>query len=237
MISKLPQRYEPTGDKQPLPWNVFNTTNFEALMNSGALGMEVRGDVLPTKHIPNYLEVVAGTNLSLSSTGGGIVQPMVGLALGTGSQPLADYMNWKKLSTAYADAYRLLFARAMVDILTTDYQSSQPATGYRRVTTEAVVIEPVFAYVVEAFLGVVSICTIALLVLSLFRRRNLRTDPSTIASLMAIVAENQSLLSDLAELDCCTIEDMRKMLEQKRYKLINDDTGSRCVLKRSCAIP
>lgn len=226
MISKLPQRYVLTGDKQPLPWDVFNTTNFEALLNSGSLGNEVRGEVLPAKHIPTYLELVAGTNLSLSNAGGGILQPMVGLALGAGSQTMANYLDWKELSKAYADAYRVLFARAMVDVLGTNFRSSQPTAGKQQIITEAVVVEPLFVYIVEGFLGVVSICTMALLVLSLFRRRNLRTDPSTIASLMTIVAENQLLLSDLAGLDCCTVEDMRTVLEQKRYKLINDDTGS-----------
>jgi hypothetical protein len=78
---------------------------------------------------------------------------------------------------------------------------------------------------VVGFLAVVSVATIALLVLSLTRRRNLRTDPSTIASIMAIVADNHPLLSDFADLDCCTMEDVQKILGDKRYKLVNDDSG------------
>jgi hypothetical protein len=71
-----------------------------------------------------------------------------------------------------------------------------------------------------------------LLVISLSRQRNLRTDPSTIASVMAMVANNQPLLSDFADLDCCTMDDVQKILGEKRYKLINDEGGTRQVVTR-----
>jgi len=90
------------------------------------------------------------------------------------------------------------------------------------------VLEPVFTYIVEGLLGVVSLATIALLYLSLTRERNLRADPSTIASVMSLVADNQSLLSDLQNMDCCTTEEIEERLRLRRYKLVNDEfeTGS-----------
>jgi hypothetical protein len=228
--TREPLRVEPLGDKQTLSWDILNTTNFEALLNSGYLGVKIRGDSLPTLNIPNYLEIIASTDLSIVAG----TQPMVGLALATSKRPLSDYLDWRVLSEAYATAYRLLFARAMVDILGTEtrtskeaFRTSKEAVGQQQVISEAVVLEPVFVHIVVGFLVVVSIATIALLVLSLTRKRNLRTDPSTIASIMAIVADDQMLLSDFADLDCCTEEDIQKVLSQKRYKLIIDDHGTR----------
>jgi hypothetical protein len=152
---------------------------------------------------------------------------MVALSVGVGDLPLEDYLDWKTLSGSYADAYRLSFARAMVDVLGTEFQSSQNTTGEVRMTTEAVVLEPVFVYIVEGFLGVVSVTTLALLYLTCTRIRKLRTDPNTIASIMAIVSDNQHLLAEFSELDCCTVDDVRDAVGHKRYKLVYDGASNR----------
>lgn len=225
MSTKAPTDIKPLADKQALEWNVFNTTNFESAMNSVTLGIEVRGDNLPGYYMPRYWDLVSGTNLSLTSGAGAITMPMVGLAVAAGPLPMEDYLDWERLSKAYADAYGLLFARAMVDVLGNNFTDSEEVSGKQQITTEAVVLEPVFVHIVVGFLAVVSLATAALLVLSLTRRRNLRTDPSTIASIMAMVADNHPLLSDFADLDCCTMEDVQISLGEKRYKLINDDLG------------
>jgi hypothetical protein len=225
MSTKRPIEVKPLVDKRPLEWDAFNTTIFEAVMNAGSLDIVVRGDTIPTPYIPRYWDLVADTNLSLTSGESAPLMPMVGLAVGAGSRPLADYLDWQVLSQAYTEAYQILFARAMVDVLGNNFTSPKEVVGEQRLTTEAVVLEPVFVHIVVGFLGVVSLCTIALLVLSFVRRRNLRTDPSTIASVMAMVADNHLLLSDFADLDCCTMEDVQKIIGQKRYRLINGDSG------------
>jgi hypothetical protein len=220
---------------------MFNKTNFEALLNVGTPAVELRGDILPTGNIPNYWESVAGTNMSLRAGFSGMIQPMLGLALATTGRPMSDYLDWRTMSAAYDDAYQLLFARAMAEVLSTDShtsndtsngilrskQSTSEFLGQRQVTSEAVVLEPVFVHIVVGFLSMVSLATIALLALSLIRKRNICTDPSTIASVMAIVSDNPMLLSDFADLDCCTEEDVQKVLAHKRYKLVNDNTGTR----------
>jgi hypothetical protein len=207
--------------------NVFNTSTFEELLNAGSLGYEVRGDTLPAKSTPGYLESMAKTNLSLTSGAGALTQPMVGLSVSVGNHPLEAYLDWKILSKSYADAYRVTFARAMIDVLGDNFQSSNNTTGEAQVITEAVVLEAVFVYIVEGFLGVVSLATLALLYLTCSRTRKLRTDPSTIASVMAIVADNEPLLSDFSELDCCTVEDMQTAIGQKRFKLVYDGSNNR----------
>jgi hypothetical protein len=227
MTTRMPLKVEPLTDKEPLPWHVFNTTMFETLLNAGSLSGEVRGDILPAKSPPRYIETIARARngqLSLSVGAGSIVQPMVGLAIGAGTDTLESYLEWKGLSKAYAEAYRVLFARAMVDVLGNSFSTFDTTSGQQRVTSEAVVLESVFVYIVEGLLGLISIATIALLVLSLMQKRSLRTNMGTIASVMSIVADNEPLLLDFADLDCCPVEDMQHIIGEKRYKLINEDS-------------
>jgi hypothetical protein len=44
-----------------------------------------------------------------------------------------------------------------------------------------------------------------------------------------MVADDEPLLSDFADLDCCSLEDVQMVLGQKRYKLSNDESGTRSV--------
>ncbi|KAF1928282.1 uncharacterized protein M421DRAFT_5341 [Didymella exigua CBS 183.55] len=223
-VSKEPLHIAALGDKKPLSKDLFNATNWEAQMTTGSSGFNVRGDNMPTASVPDYLEYVTGTNVSIGSgpTGVGLVQPMVGLSLALNQLSLEDFLDWKILSKSYADAYRLMFSRTMVDILGDDFQSSEDMVGIQRYTTEAVVLEPVFTYVSEGLLGVISLATIMLLYLSVTRTRNLRTDPSTIASIMSLVADNEPLLVDFENLDCCTAPEVQKALGARRYRLVHD---------------
>lgn len=219
------------GEKKPLETNLFNATNWEAQMTTGTTGYDVRGDYMPTTSVPDYLEYVAGTNVSIGSgpSGVGLVQPLVGLSLAVNQLPFEEYLDWQALSRAYANAYRLMFSRTMVDILGDDFQSSQEMTGVKQYTTEAVVLEPVFTYILEALLGAISLATIMLLYLSVTRTRNLRTDPSTIASIMSLVADNEPLLVDFENLDCCTVPEVQKALGARRYRLVHD--GKRATIE------
>ncbi|KAH5582283.1 hypothetical protein HBI24_115040 [Parastagonospora nodorum] len=223
-MTSMPLKVVNLAERQPLDWSEFNATYFESVLNSGRLEVNARSDAMPGVTIPKYWDVVARTNLTLSSD----LMSMVGLAVGTGTRPLEEYLDWQALSKAYADAYRLLFVRAMVDVLGKgdNFSSSKEVAGQRQVVSEAVLLEPVFVHIVVGFLAVVSISTIALLILTFIRQRNLRTDPSTIASIMSMVADNRALLSDFADLDCCSIEDVQKIIGNKRYKLTNNECGT-----------
>jgi hypothetical protein len=227
MITHSPLSVRPLSDKQLLAPDIFNASTFEELLNAGSLGYEVRGDVFPAKTTPGYLESMAKTNLSLTAGAGSLTHAMVGLSVSVGNHSLEAYLDWQILSKSYADAYRVMFARAMVDVLGDKFQSTNTAIGERQVTTEAVVLEAVFVYIVEGFLGVVSLATLALLYLTCSRTRKLRTDPSTIASVMAIVADNEPLLSEFSDLDCCTLEDMQNAIGHKRFKLVRDGPNNR----------
>lgn len=223
-VTQSPIKVVPLEDKQPLNKDIFNATNWEAQMTTGSSGYEVRGENMPSISVPDYLEYIADTNVSIgtSTNGGGIVQRMVGLSLAVNELPLEDLLDWKVLSKSYADAYRLIFSRTMVDIMGDDFTTSDAITGYQQYTTEAVVLEPVFTYIVEGLLGAISLSTMMLLYLSMTRTRNLRTDPSTLASVMSLVADNEPLLLGFESLDCCTAPEVQKTLGEKRFRLVDD---------------
>ncbi|KAH7396348.1 hypothetical protein BKA66DRAFT_409716 [Pyrenochaeta sp. MPI-SDFR-AT-0127] len=220
--TKIPVSARPIGERQPLAPDTLNITFFEELLNTGTFGKRVRGDDLPASTMPRYLEPLARMNLSLTGGSGSVVHGMVGLSMSIIKQPLESYLDWQILSKSYADAYRLVFARAMAEVLNNDFEALQESIGQQQMTTEAVLLEPVFVYTVEGFLGVVSLATLALLYLSSRREWNLCTDPSTIASVMALVSDNRPLLADFAHLDCCTVSDMQNNIGKKRFKLVHE---------------
>jgi hypothetical protein len=221
VATKRPLDFVALGPKQQLAPGVFNATAMESQLNGAYAVVDVRGSSLPSLSLPKYTDQVASTNLSVFDTSD--IQPMAALAALAGDLPFDRYMDSKTLGESYEKAYRLLFVNTMVDVLSNSFAQSKQVDGQRYLSSEAVVLEPVFTYIVEGLLGVVSIATIALLYLSLTRERNLRADPSTIASVMSLVADNQSLLSDLQNMDCCTMEEIEERLRLRRYKLVNDE--------------
>lgn len=234
--TKRPIKVVTLGPKQPLGDNTFNATWLEMMMNGGSATTYVRGDGLPSRSIPDYVEQVADTNLTLPS----VSMPMVGLAAIIGARPFAEYLDWRALSESYEKAYRLMFARVMADVLGTGFTGkkdvligSELAPGNSKITTDALIVEPTFAYIVEGLLGVVSLCAMALLYLATTRKMALRSDPATIASVMSLTADSEALLADMANLDCCSLKELRRAIMRKKYKLIEEDQEIRCVFLKS----
>jgi hypothetical protein len=220
VATRRPLGYVALDKKKQLTNEMLNTTLLDSRMNGGA-NVKVRGDSLPDINLPSYMDQVAGSELSTYDSTK--IQPLAALAALIGGPPLEQYLDPKGLRESYEQAYRLLFVSYVVDVLTGDYTKSEGTKGERQLSSEAVVLEPVFTYIVEGLLGVVSLATIALLYLSLTRERNLRSDPNTIASVMSLVADNQLLLTDLQTMDCCTMEEVEKRLSHKRWKLVKDE--------------
>ncbi len=223
-----PVKVDLLGQKEPLDKNLFNSTNFEHLLNEGILAnSEVRGEIVPSRTVPHYYESFIRANVSLGTgpNNDDMIHDMAGLALTVGNRPMEDYLDWQALSKSYADAYRLMFASVMKEILSNDnFSTFDDTIGNIQTTSEAVVLVTVFVYIVEALLAVVSLSTIALFYLSLKQKYLLRSDPGTIAAVMAVVADDQPLLSDIEGLNCSTMDQMTAQLAKKRYKLI--DSGS-----------
>ncbi|KAF2179852.1 hypothetical protein K469DRAFT_730476 [Zopfia rhizophila CBS 207.26] len=219
--SRSPRDIVPLGPKRQLDPEMFNTTVFESQLNSGMGKRGVRG-ALPIKNMPSYVERLESTNMSMMS-GSAAIHPMATQAVAAGNRPLADYLDPKILGESYETAYRLLFVRAMADVLDGNFSSTKQTFGQRELTSQAVILVPVFTISVQVLLGLVSISALALLYLSVTRDRKLRSDPSTIASVMSLVADNQPLLENFENLDCCTMEGIEETLQHKRFELVSDD--------------
>ncbi|KAF1954142.1 hypothetical protein CC80DRAFT_128575 [Byssothecium circinans] len=218
-ITREPKKVVPLGPRRELPENVFNKTLLEVLLaDTVHPGAARRGDFLPIQGIPKYIESRADTDLSIGDDS----LAMVGLASSVGGRPLQDYLDWKALSASYAKAYRLLFARAMVDVLGSEKGDSKQASGNQVVFLDAVYLEPVFTYIVIGLLAAVAICAAVLLYLSMTRTTALLSDPNTIASIMSLAADNSSLLADFKDLDCCTAKELQESIRDKEYKLSGD---------------
>jgi hypothetical protein len=230
VVTLKPLAVQPIGEKETLPKNLFNATWFEELINGGLIAGDVIGDALPTRSSPRYQETLAETNVSITTASNGkeLVHPMVGMAVAVGGRPLEDYLDRRVLAKSYGDAYQLMFASAMKEVLNTvAFNSSDTITGQTRASTEALLLEPVFVYIVEGLLGVVSLATGVLLYLLILRSRYLQFNPSTIAAVISLVSDDQRLISDFQDLDCCTADRVKSIISHRRYKLINDGYRSR----------
>ncbi|KAL1593815.1 hypothetical protein SLS60_010547, partial [Paraconiothyrium brasiliense] len=219
--NKHPVRVVPLGPKQPLTEtkNIFNTTLMEMLLNGGIPPNPPRENELPSRKVPNFIEHVMEKGLTWPSDR----QPMVGFSTMIDDTPLEDFLDWKVLAQTYAKAYRLVFARAMVEVLDPSFTSLKEVAGSRSIATGSVVLEPLFTYIVIGFLCVIVVATIVLLFLSTTRTLNLRSDPSTIGTVMGLVTDSKTLLRDFEDLDCCTLEQIQQSVQQKRYQLVSQD--------------
>ncbi|KAJ4346856.1 uncharacterized protein N0V89_010788 [Didymosphaeria variabile] len=236
---KQPVRVVPLGPKQPLKEtnNIFNTTLMEMLLNGGIPPDPPRENELPGRKVPNFIEQVMEKGLTWPSDR----QPMVGFSTMVDDTPLEDFLDWKVLAQTYAKAYRLVFARAMAEVLISNssFTSTQEVAGSRSIATGSVVLEPLFTYIVIGLLGVIAVVTMVLLLLSTTRTLNLRSDPTTIGTLkdfivqvMGLVADSKALLRDFEDLDCCTLEQIQQSVQQKRYQLVSQDDQLNLIERR-----
>jgi hypothetical protein len=139
-------------------------------------------------------------------------------AIGASQKSPEEYLNPSILDASYQSAYRLLFSRQMVNILSTQTNSSSLSTGQRRFTTQAIVLVPAFTYLAEGFLGVTVI--LACWLLSYSRRvSKLRSDPSTISALMSLSADDEALLRSFKSMDQESNAYLEKAFASQRFRI------------------
>jgi hypothetical protein len=222
--TRRPLNVTTKGDKTPLPAEKWNTTFFEYQMNGGRNNEQPR-DSLPLDYWPDQLETVSNLPLSLGAQGT-VLSGMAGFSIGATNHSLEELLDPEALRSAYEATYRIIFARSMVEILDQDFTASVARNGSLEYMMAAVVVVPVFTYVVQGLLGFISLCSMALLVISLQRKWSLHSDPATIASVMALVSDNPALLDDFAKLDRITMEEFKASLNDKRFQLEFSERGN-----------
>ena len=169
--TKKPLALNIPGPKQPLSELMFNSSLFEGTVASAIRRSNNidRSDSLPGTNLPVYRKASNDPELSPAAVSVNVQHShMVAMAMAMSEHQTADFLDPLVLEQAYASAYKLLFARAMVDILATDFSDHvDERDGQRSVRMETLLLEPVFTYLVECLLGLVSISAIALLYMSI----------------------------------------------------------------------
>jgi len=179
-MTKAPVGVITLGPKQNLSDNLFNVNDFENTLASGTRSPTFNENMLPVTRLPRYLDDLKGLSQVVNSKGGIILHSMAAMAVTAGGPNLGKYLDPAELAKSYEIAYRLLFARAMVDVLKTDFTSQTAETyGQELLESQAVVLEPIFTHLVQALLGFVSLAAMSLMFIR-FRTRNhasLLSDP------------------------------------------------------------
>lgn len=203
----------PLGQPQILPSDVFNTSNFEASMNMGHERFRVRTD-FPTTDWPSQTGFLTDLPLDLRQ-----LSTMASFAIGASQLPLEDYLDPKTLAGSYQSAYRLLFSRQMVDVLSRNLDVKAQSTGQWSYQTQSVTLVPAFTYTVEALLLASVLFAAILYYNSRMRVSKLHSDPATIACVMSLAADDSALLSKLKLMDQASEKELEFSLRNRRFRL------------------
>ncbi|KAK4985707.1 hypothetical protein LTR50_005799 [Elasticomyces elasticus] len=214
----------PVEDARPVPKEMFNSTNLDWQMNSAMQSALIRGEV-PASRWPDQRERLSSLDISLHVNGAEL-PIMVGMAIGADPRPLEEYLDHALLGASYEAAYRLLFARAMTDILASNWSHYELVPGQRQYQTETIVVVPVFAYLVEGLLGLVGSLTLGLIILTVRKKHKLVTDPAPITAMMSLVASSRHLLLPFRELDQASAARVDQALKGRKYRLKQTRNGS-----------
>ncbi|KAH7402575.1 hypothetical protein BKA66DRAFT_564486 [Pyrenochaeta sp. MPI-SDFR-AT-0127] len=210
------------GTKRQISADVFNATVFEDTLASGERQLQIREDSLPVTTLPRCLENLYNSDLTPPVFA---APPIMTTVMSESTHRFQELLDPEKLGEAYELVYQLLFARAMADVLKPNFSAAvSMGPGLRQTQMEAVVLEPIFVYLVEGFLGLVSVAAFALIYIGYSERRNgkLADDPASLAGIMSMVADDKGLLEKFRDLDCASVQYFNQKLSTSRYKLGND---------------
>ena len=159
------------GERRPISPDLFNSTVFEDTLASGERQIQTRQDSLPGITIPRHPEDLYDMDLTPAVFA---TPPIMTTVMSHAKDGLPDLLDPEKLSQAYETVYRLFFACAMTEILRPDFAAARVTAGQLHSRTEAVVLEPVFVYLVESLLGVVSLAILVLMYIGFTERSSSR---------------------------------------------------------------
>jgi len=188
------------GPRVAMPSDLFNTSTFEEQLSNARQMQNVRG-MLPSTQWPDQIPQLSKFPITVK---GSLPEMSNVFGLAIGAHPRRDfeeYMDPQTLASSFQAAYRLLFARAMVDVLAADYQNATIMNGTRVYQIEAVRIVQHFAYAIEGLLGIVTLMAFTLLAVTWFNAVNLSTDPDSLSALMRLVNGQASILAHFSQHD------------------------------------
>jgi len=112
--------------------------------------------------------------------------------------------------------HQLLFNSALETLLVPD-SGGEEVVGNRAVRSVGIVVVPLIAHILAGFLGLVVVCLCGVFFVSYNRQNNLASDPDTLGTKMALVAQSETLLRDFDGTDECPAPHL--CMEPRKYKL------------------
>lgn len=225
-IIRLPNNeilsFKPLGDLQPLPRDIFNTSNFEASMSMGHERFLTRTE-FPTANWPD--QTVFVENMPINTA---YFPKMAPFAIGATQLPLDAYLDPATLGNSYQAAYRLLFSRQLANVLSPTLDADAQGEGHWSYQTQSIVLVPAFTYIVEALLIVATFFAFVIMYNSCARPSKLLSNPATIAATMSLVADDNTLLNKLKGLDQATEEQLRMHIRNRRFRLVPARSSTHC---------
>lgn len=206
----------PTGPKQALPGDLINITDFEWSMSQGYEKNNNRGS-FPTSSWPNPKERVQSNFPEL--VWGDYLPNMATFALGAYKRSVSDYLDAKTLKNSYQAAYRLLLARKLADILSTDLNQTETVLATRRYQTETLIMIPTFVYIVEGLLATTTLIALTIFCMPSWRKTNLGSEPASIASLMTLVCKDHPFVENMSANDSTTSQQLEELFQSATFTL------------------
>ena len=186
----------PLGSPSRLSPNVFNISNFEYVIGTGAVFRSRRADIPDTMSNSNASARLLSMGLGPESVDGNLV----GFALGSTQLPIEDYLNPETLASSYEEAHQLLFALAIGTLYAASKNSENTSANtlnsrptITEGTQKTIFVVRDLTIIIESFLGIVTILTFALTYVAWRRISQLQTDPDSLEEVMRLLDNSQLL--------------------------------------------
>ena len=143
----------------------------------------------------------------------GQISYVIGLSPGKKFDDFKDPATFQK---GLEKMHQLLFSSALGTLLIPD-SGGEEVVGNRAVRSMGIVVVPLIAHILAGFLGLVVVCLCGVFFVSYNRQNNLASDPDTLGTKMALVAQSEVLLRDFDGADECPAPHL--CMEPRKYKL------------------
>ncbi|KAI0144789.1 hypothetical protein BJ166DRAFT_629399 [Pestalotiopsis sp. NC0098] len=198
------------GPKMELTDAEFNRTSFEYLLGTGVPSFDRLRDYPDEELLEGYYQVKAR-----SKDIPWPIENMPTFAIGSGNWTGVDLMDPSNQSSAYTKAHRAAFSIAVSNLLA---ESSETQDGSITFQVSGIVVSRTISAVVEGLLVVSALLAGLILLHSWRMQTNLSRDSSSIAGIMKLTQQDESILRHFSPLDQSSEEELRSATEQARFQ-------------------
>ncbi|KAF3932707.1 hypothetical protein ABW19_dt0203924 [Dactylella cylindrospora] len=216
------------GEPRDLTDEELDSTILETVVTGGGVQTPVVGYSGPFLTNPRHAARLRQVNEQLTNSDWDFESSALGFVFAQ-NPDLGSLMDPKTLSDAVSRAYRLLFMSYVAMNLVG--QISEPITATRSFEADTVVVEKVYARILEGLLASVALLLVGFLIASTRRKTGLVSDPASLAGTMAYVAKSDKLLEKFKYTDgTSTEQEMYQAISGCTFKLESKEEHYQLVL-------